>query len=162
MAVVRVEQQRQREQPWRRWDEAAILPLPRRNRTDSGVEKIEETTARLQEDGATCFRGGERARRQRRVVGNGGRLLWLGAARGEGERKRKWRGECVGRFLKLVSHCSIHSDEENRLTSLFQRVNTANLLHLCKNGVYEKCRSTIHLQFLFKDHSLIRHGSAVT
>ena len=67
----------------------------------------------------------------------------------------------VGCFLKLVSHCSIHSDEENRLTALFQRVNTANLLHLCKNGVYEKCRSTIHLQFLFKDHSLIRHGSAV-
>ena len=61
MAVVRVEQQRQREQPWRRWDEAAILPLPRRNRTDGGVEKIEETTARLQADGATRFHGDERA-----------------------------------------------------------------------------------------------------
>ena len=50
VAVVRVEQQRRREQPWRRWDEAAILPLPRRNRTDGGVEKVEETTARLLTD----------------------------------------------------------------------------------------------------------------
>ena len=61
MAVVHVEQQRRREQPWRRWDEATILPLARRNRTDGGVEKIEETTVRLQVDGATRFRGGERA-----------------------------------------------------------------------------------------------------
>jgi len=96
VAVVRVEQQRQREQPWRWWDEAAILPLPRRNRTDGGVEKVEETTARLLTDWATHFCGGERARRRRRAVGNGGRLLWLGAARGEGERKSKWPGECVG------------------------------------------------------------------
>ena len=40
----------------------------------------------------------------------------------------------IERFLKLVNHCSIHSDEENRLTALFQRVNTANLLHLYKKG----------------------------
>ena len=101
MAVVHVEQQRWREQPWRRWDEAAIFPLPRRNRTDGGVEKVEKTTARLQAGWATRFCGGERARRWRHAVGNGGRLLWLGAARGEGERKSKWRGECVGQALAL-------------------------------------------------------------
>ena len=95
MVVVRVEQQCRRGQPWRRWDEAAIFPLPRRNRTDGGVEKVEKTTVRLQAGWATRFHGGERARRRRRAVGNGGWLLWLGAARGEGERKSKWRGECV-------------------------------------------------------------------
>ena len=91
MVVVYVEQQRRREQPWRRWDEARILPLPRRNRTGGGVEKVEDTTARLLMDWATCFRGGECARQRRCTVSNGGRLRWLGAARGEGERG-KWRG----------------------------------------------------------------------
>ena len=100
MAVVCVEQQRRREQPWRRWDEAAILPLPRRNRTDGGVEKIEETTVRLLTDWATRFCGGERARQRRCVVGNGGWLRWLGAARGEGERE-KWSGERVQQALAL-------------------------------------------------------------
>ena len=60
MVVVHVEQQCRREQPWRRWDEAAILPLPRRNQTDGGVEKVEETTARLLTDWATRFHSGER------------------------------------------------------------------------------------------------------
>ena len=61
VVVVYVEQQRRREQPWRRWDEAAILPLPWRNRTGGGVEKVEETTARLLTDWATRFCDGERA-----------------------------------------------------------------------------------------------------
>ena len=58
------------------------------------MERVEKTTARLLTDWATCFRGGERARWQRRAVGNGGRLRWLGAARREGERG-KWSGERV-------------------------------------------------------------------
>ena len=100
MAVVHAEQQRRREQPWRRWDEATILPLPWRNRTGGGVEKVEETTARLLTDWATRFHGGEHARRRRCVVGNGGRLRWLGAARREGETE-KWSGERVQQALSL-------------------------------------------------------------
>ena len=96
MAVVRMEQPCRRGQPWRRWKNSDDSPLPRLDWTDGEVEKVEKTTARLQVGWATRFRGGERARRRRRAVGNGGRLLWLGAARGEGERKSKWRGECVG------------------------------------------------------------------
>ena len=94
MVVVRVEQPRRRGQPWRRWKNSDDSPLPRLDWTDGEVEKVEETTARLQADWATRFRGGERARRRRCAVGNGGRLRWLGAARREGERG-KWSGERV-------------------------------------------------------------------
>jgi len=46
-AVVYVEQQRWRGQPWRRWKETAISPLPRHNWIDGEVEEVEEIIARL-------------------------------------------------------------------------------------------------------------------
>ena len=48
------------------------------------------------------------------------------------------------------------------LTEQLRCDKTANSLIHYKNSVHENCRSTIRLQFLFKDHHLIRHGSAVT
>ena len=68
------------------------------------------------------------------------------------------------RCLTAVSCCSSHSDNGNRLTARLQRLNTAKPLIQCKNknNVHENYRPTIHLQLLFKDHHLIRHGSEVT
>ena len=74
MVVVRVEQQCRRGQPWRRWKNSDDSPLPRLDWTDGEVEKVEKTTARLQAGWATRFHGGERARRRRCAVGNGGLL----------------------------------------------------------------------------------------
>ena len=86
-------------------------------------------------------------------------------ARGAWQREQKtsngWQ-TCSIRFLKTDSYCSSHSDDLNRLTARLQRVNTAKPLIHCKNCVHEKCRPTIHLQLLFKDHRLILHGSEVT
>jgi hypothetical protein len=45
---------------------------------------------------------------------------------------RRCRHTCVGCFLNLVSHCSIQSDEENRLTVSFQRVQTQNRWRVSK------------------------------
>ena len=65
---------------------------------------------------------------------------------------------CGACFLNSVSHCSTHSVDLNRLTAQLHRFNTANSLVHCKNSIHETCRPTIHLQLLFKDHDLIRHG----
>ena len=45
VVVVHVEQQRRRGQPWQWWKETVILPLPRHNWIDGGVEKVEGITA---------------------------------------------------------------------------------------------------------------------
>ena len=100
MVVVRVEQQRRRGQPWRRWKETAISPLPRHNWIDGEVEEVEEITARLGARWPARFCSDKRARRWRCSVGSGGRL-WLGAAPGEGEREANGAGECVGQALAL-------------------------------------------------------------
>ena len=68
----RVERHLRREQPRRRWKKTTRSSLPRLDWTDGEVEKVEKTTARLLMDWATCLRGGERAQRRRRAVGNGG------------------------------------------------------------------------------------------
>ena len=47
MAVVCVEQQCRRGQPWRRRKNSDDSPLPRLDWTDGEVEKVEKTTARL-------------------------------------------------------------------------------------------------------------------
>jgi len=59
------------------------------------VEVVEGITARLGARWLVHFCSGERARRWRRSVRNGGRLR-LGAARGEGEGEANGAGECVG------------------------------------------------------------------
>ena len=91
MAVVHVEQQCRRGQPWRRWKNSDDSPLPRLDWTDGEVEKVEKTTARLQAGWATRFRGGERTRRQRRAVGNGG-LLELACSAWWTRRNENWSG----------------------------------------------------------------------
>ena len=91
MAVVRVEQQCRRGQPWRQWKNSDDSPLPRLDWTDGEVEKVEKTTARLQAGWATRFRGGERTRRQRRAVGNGG-LLELACSAWWRRRNENWSG----------------------------------------------------------------------
>ena len=55
VAVVRVEQQRRRGQPWRRWKETAISPLPRHNWIDGEVEEVEKSTTKLQNKLADAF-----------------------------------------------------------------------------------------------------------
>jgi len=91
VVVVCMEQQCQRGQPWRRWKNSDDSPLPRLDWTDGEVEKVEKTTARLQADWATCFHGGERARRRRRTVGNGG-LHELACSAWWRRRNENWSG----------------------------------------------------------------------
>ena len=79
-------------------EETAISPLPRPNWHDGAVEEVEGITARLGARWLVHFCSGERARRWRRSVRNGGRLR-LGAARGEGEGEANGAGECVGQAL---------------------------------------------------------------
>ena len=55
------------------------------------MERVEKTTARLQADWATRFHGGERARRRRRAVGNGG-LLELACSAWWRRRNENWSG----------------------------------------------------------------------
>jgi len=88
---------------------------------------------------------------------------WLAVQgiRGMWQCEQEWHTRAV-HCLMTVSHCRSHSDNGNCLTVRLHRFNTANSLVHCKNSVHETCRSTIHLQFLFKDHHLIRHGSEVT
>ena len=81
MATGRVEQQCRRGQPWRRWKETAILPLPRYNWIDGGVEKVEGIMARLGARWLARFCSDERARRRRRSIRNGGRLRTRRCAR---------------------------------------------------------------------------------
>ena len=65
-------------------------------------------------------------------------------------------------FSEKRDHCSFHSVGVSSLTARLPRGKLANPLLVCKNSVHEKCRPNIHLQFTFKNHHLIRHGSEVT
>ena len=61
----------------------------------------------------------------------------------------------VGRFLKLVSHCSIHLDEENRMIALVDGPHPPNPLVISENILNENCSPSYSLQFLLKDQDLI-------
>ena len=85
--------------------------------------------------------------------------------RGAWQREQETGDECHprgARFLNAVSYCSSHSVNAISLTVQLQRVKTAKPLIHRKNCVHENCSPTFHLQLLFKDHSLILHGSEVT
>ena len=85
--------------------------------------------------------------------------------RGVWQREQETGDECHprgARCLIAVSCCSSHSVNAISLTVQLQRVKTAKPLIHRKNRVHENCRPTFHLQFLFKDHRLIHHGSEVT
>ena len=77
----RMERHLRRGQPWRRWKETAISPLPRHNWIDGGVEKVEGIMARLGARWLARFCSDERARRRRRSIRNGGRLRTRRCAR---------------------------------------------------------------------------------
>jgi len=57
-----VERHLRQGQPWRRWKKTAIPPLPKLNWTDSGVEEVEKSMAKLRMSWPTRFCDGARAR----------------------------------------------------------------------------------------------------
>ena len=87
MAVVHMEQQCRRGQPWRRWKNSDDSPLPRLDWTDGEVEKVEKATAKLRTSWPTRFCGGEHARRRRRTVSNGGAAALLLRSHGRAEER---------------------------------------------------------------------------
>ena len=86
MATGRVEQQRRRGQPWRRWKETAISPLPRYNWIDGELQRV-FVVASAHDDGDA---------RSGMADGCG-----LGAACGEGEREANGAGGAFGQALAL-------------------------------------------------------------
>ena len=87
-------------------------------------------------------------------------------ARAEGRRRVATRGACfLNRSATTFTERFLKNRDSVLMTSLIariRRVNTANPSIYCKNGIYEKCRPTIHLQLLFKDQHLNRRVSEVT
>ena len=123
-------------------EEMAITPLPNPNRPGWMVEEVEEITAKLGARGPSMRDVETLAKHARHAAISS----WAGRPR---------------RALSVIWNfrCSV---QWRRLTARIQRVNTAKPLIHCKNYVHEKCRPTNHLQLLFKDHHLIRHGSEIT
>ena len=120
----------------------------------SVLRAVEEKERQMEQASASGRRAGCSSRGQQRQDARG---VW----QHEQESGDGWH-TCGVRCLMTVSHCRSHSDNGKRLTARLHRFNMAKSLVHCKNSVHEKCRSTIHLQFLFKDHHLICHGSEVT
>ena len=77
MVVGRMERQLRRGPIMAAVVEMANTPLPRPNRHSCEVEEVEENTAKLWTNWPTCFCSGERARRWRSSVGNGGAAVAL-------------------------------------------------------------------------------------